>query len=242
MRRNGASKRGRVLSILVAAGVGYLFGSWSATAVRSPEPTPAQMVALRFPQDFNQPAARQMPAVARSGPVASGAMDAQLALFSREPMMPQSAAAPPAATQLAEAESAGVPAATAVIPPLAARDHVVVAPPAAAAPVAAVHHVSRPRYFLDDAQIASIRQRLHLSPEQEQMWPAVEAALHNIGVSKELEARRRGGPSSIDPGSSEVQDLKSAAIPLLMSFSGEQKDEVRNLAHVMGLDQLASQF
>jgi hypothetical protein len=39
-----------------------------------------------------------------------------------------------------------------------------------------------------------------------------------------------------------VQDLKSAAIPLLMSFSSEQKDEVRNLAHVMGLDQLASQF
>jgi hypothetical protein len=27
-----------------------------------------------------------------------------------------------------------------------------------------------------------------------------------------------------------------------MSFSSEQKDEVRSLAHVMGLDQLASQF
>jgi len=45
--------------------------------------------------------------------------------------------------------------------------------------------------------------------------------------------------ASADP---EVQDLKSAAIPLLMSFNSEQKDEVRNLAHVMGLDQLASQF
>jgi hypothetical protein len=39
-----------------------------------------------------------------------------------------------------------------------------------------------------------------------------------------------------------VQGLKSAAIPLLMSFNSEQKDEVRNIAHVMGLDQLASQF
>jgi len=27
-----------------------------------------------------------------------------------------------------------------------------------------------------------------------------------------------------------------------MSFNSEQKDEVRNLAHVMGLDQLASEF
>ena len=44
------------------------------------------------------------------------------------------------------------------------------------------------------------------------------------------------------PTAPEVQDLKSAAIPLLMSFSDEQKDEVRNLARGMGLDQLASQF
>jgi len=27
-----------------------------------------------------------------------------------------------------------------------------------------------------------------------------------------------------------------------MSFSSEQKEEVRSIAHVMGLDQLASQF
>ena len=40
----------------------------------------------------------------------------------------------------------------------------------------------------------------------------------------------------------EVQGLKSAAMPLIMSFNDEQKDEVRSLAHVMGLDQLASQF
>jgi hypothetical protein len=39
-----------------------------------------------------------------------------------------------------------------------------------------------------------------------------------------------------------VQGLKAAAIPLLMSFSDEQKSEVRGLAHVMGLDNLASEF
>jgi len=31
-------------------------------------------------------------------------------------------------------------------------------------------------------------------------------------------------------------------VPLIMSFSSEQKDEVRSLVHVMGLDQLAAQF
>ncbi len=102
--------------------------------------------------------------------------------------------------------------------------------------------------MLNDAQIASIKQRLHLTADQEQMWPAVEAALRNIAYARAREARQRGAPASAaklaaaDPNSVEVQGLKSAAIPLLMSFNDEQKDEVRNLAHVMGLDQLAQQF
>jgi len=96
--------------------------------------------------------------------------------------------------------------------------------------------------MLDDAQIASIRRRLHLTPDQERMWPSVEAALRTIGSEKEREARAGSTPRAIDPDSPEVQDLKSAAIPLLMSFSDEQKDEVRNLARGMGLNQLASEF
>jgi hypothetical protein len=78
------------------------------------------------------------------------------------------------------------------------------------------------------------------------MWPGVEAALRNLAYTRAREARRKNDPNaqlaSSDPNSAEVQGLKSAAIPLLMSFNSEQKDEVRNMAHVMGLDQLASQF
>ena len=80
------------------------------------------------------------------------------------------------------------------------------------------------------------------------MWPAVEAALRNIAYAKAREARRRGAPpdttdlASIDPDSDEVQGLKIAAIPLIMSFDDEQKNQVRSLAHVMGLDRLASEF
>ena len=102
--------------------------------------------------------------------------------------------------------------------------------------------------MLNDAQIASIKERLHLTPDQERMWPGVEAALRNIAYAKAHNAHGRGAPAgtaelaALSPDSAAVQDLKSAAIPLIMSFSDEQKNEVRSLAHVMGLDRLASEF
>jgi hypothetical protein len=101
---------------------------------------------------------------------------------------------------------------------------------------------NRSAYVLDEAQIASIKARLHLTPDQEQMWPAVEAALRNIAYRRTQLAREGGAANvqSLDPNA--VQGLKTAAVPLIMSFNEEQKEEVRNLAHVMGLDQLASQF
>jgi hypothetical protein len=70
--------------------------------------------------------------------------------------------------------------------------------------------------------------------------------LRNLAYVRAREARSRSAVgtqvASADPNSAQVQELKSAAIPLLMSFNSEQKDEVRNMAHVMGLDQLANQF
>jgi len=121
------------------------------------------------------------------------------------------------------------------------------APKVAAAPHRPVNDQAGAGYMLNDTQIASIKERLHLTPDQEQMWPAVEAALRNIAYTRAQQARGRGAPVSgetqtaaIDPNA--VQGLKSAAVPLILSFNSEQKEEVRNLAHVMGLDQLASQF
>ena len=46
----------------------------------------------------------------------------------------------------------------------------------------------------------------------------------------------------IDPDSAEVQQLKSAAFPLIMSMNDDQKQQVRNIAHVMGLERVASSF
>ena len=115
---------------------------------------------------------------------------------------------------------------------------------------AAGHHRDdgRPGSSLNDKQIASIKERLHLTTDQERMWPAVEAALRDVAYARAQGASGRGGAvgaveaASVDPNSTEVQGLKTAAFPLIMSFNAEQKEEVRNLAHVMGLDQLATQF
>lgn len=102
---------------------------------------------------------------------------------------------------------------------------------------------------LNDAQIASIKRRLHLTAEQEQMWPAVEAALRKIVYTKTaMNAAAHVASSSgsrmayIDPGSAEIQQLKYAALPLIMRLNDEQKREVKMLAYVMGLESLASQF
>jgi hypothetical protein len=116
-------------------------------------------------------------------------------------------------------------------------------PQVAAAP-AERRSSARSRNVLNDAQIASIKQRLKLTAEQERLWPAVEAALRKIVYTKTaMNPGRSGGSSAyIDPASPEVHELKSAALPLLMRLNDEQKREVKMLAYVMGLEAVASQF
>jgi hypothetical protein len=94
---------------------------------------------------------------------------------------------------------------------------------------------------VNDAMIASIKRRLKLTAEQDKLWPPVEAALRKIVYTKGAQ-RGQSGIAYIDPASPEVQELKSAALPLLMRLSGEQKREVRELAFVMGLEAVVAQF
>jgi hypothetical protein len=202
-------------------------------------------------------------------PQSAGAVDATIrnaqdALLDPAPMAPQAdqdSAVQPAIQTASADETATLPASvgSSVIqagpsqlpapqtPKPAQSPAAAVAPPAPAAKTAVVaprHPVNeRPGYVLNDAQIASIKERLHLTLDQEQMWPAVEAALRNISYTHAQQARGRGAAAqtaAVDPNA--VQGLKSAAVPLILSFNDEQKEEVRNLVHVMGLDQLASQF
>ncbi len=129
--------------------------------------------------------------------------------------------------------------------------------PAASAPdtmqVAALPPPSKPKLaakpapqksyaLLSDAQIAGIRERLRLTSDQEYYWPGIENALR--GIARKIHAARQHDPNAtaaqIDPDSAEVAQLKSAAMPLLFQLREDQKDEVRKLARIIGLEKVAS--
>ncbi|WP_316395917.1 hypothetical protein [Bradyrhizobium sp. 33ap4] len=115
--------------------------------------------------------------------------------------------------------------------------------PAPPKPKAAAKPAPQKSYaLLSDAQIAGIKDRLKLSSSQEYYWPAVETALR--AVARKIHAKRQGDPASgsmpIDPNSEEVQQLKSAAMPLLFQLREDQKNEVRSLARLIGLERVAA--
>jgi len=94
--------------------------------------------------------------------------------------------------------------------------------------------------LLSDAQIAGIKDRLKLSSSQESYWPAVENALR--AVARKIHATKQTDPNAvpIDPDAEEVQQLKSAAMPLLFQLREDQKREVRTLARLIGLEKVAA--
>jgi hypothetical protein len=133
----------------------------------------------------------------------------------------------------AEAADVGLPKVTETAPVLAALPK----PKAAAKPAPQKSYA-----LLSDAQIAGIKERLKLSSDQESYWPPVETALR--AVARKIHAKRQrdagAGSMPIDPDSEEVQQLKSAAMPLLFQLREDQKSEVRSLARLIGLDKVAA--
>ncbi len=113
-------------------------------------------------------------------------------------------------------------------------------------PAASPGPTSPSNAVLNSAQLASIKERLKLTSYQSQLWPPVESALRDItwqGHTKVASNATSGGHgATIDPNSPSVQRLKSAAFPLIMSLSDDQKQEVRTLVRLMGLENLAAQF
>lgn len=122
------------------------------------------------------------------------------------------------------------------------------APLAPAPPKAAAKPAPQPQKsysLLSDGQIAGIKERLHLTSDQEYYWPGVENALR--AVARRINANHLSNPrapaaAQIDPDSEEVQQLKSAAMPLLFSLREDQKNEVRTLARMIGLERVAAQI
>jgi hypothetical protein len=219
------------LAILGGAGLGGLAAGFNARAGLSPQPasstivatavadmTPADLapsdsVNLRFPADW---ADAEVEPVSKMLALASA--DSGITLFSPRPTY---AATDGDAPVMVEATpKAAAPAA-----------------PAKVALASATAKPAKPRsnHVLNDSQIASIKKRLSLTPEQERYWPAVEAELRKMEYSKKSP---QGGSrmASIDMSKVNVEGLKSAGYPLVMSFSDDQRRELKSLAHLLGLE------
>ena len=249
LRAGALDNRAFRYSAMVGAGVvACLVVVWSADDATTPA-SAADTLAVRFPAQTPVAGTPAQPQVDQRRADADRALFIPSATY--PPTLAMSRAAPPPASP-----------APAAAPKLAA-------PPQPAAPVqtsqgdaAPTHRLgpqlasasSRPASVpaariqahspnvLNDAQIASMKQRLKLTPEQERMWPSVEAALRKLAYAKSQDRSRRDPFAGIDPSSSEVSDLKWAAFPLVMSFSEDQRRELIDLAHVAGLEKLVPQF
>jgi hypothetical protein len=93
---------------------------------------------------------------------------------------------------------------------------------------------SRPRSpqpahaVFNDAQIASIRDRLELSEEQKSSWQAVEVSLREL-----VWDRRPGVNPRLEPSS--LERLKQAAAPFAPTLSAKQRSKIQALANIVGL-------
>jgi hypothetical protein len=196
-----------------------------ATPATPPEPAPTSVIAMRFPTQWQQPAAARAIAPNHAEQAATQAIAFAAQPQPVEPVRP--AAASTSGFQLASVDPAATPTSM---------------PKSVARPAA-----PKPAVLFNDAQLASIKARLKLTRDQEQHWPQVEQALRAISWKLATQQKGRRVVSSnqaamIDPNSPEVAKLKSAAFPLIMSLREDQKREVRQLAHTMGLRQVASMF
>jgi hypothetical protein len=223
-----ARRRYAVIGAVIVASLAGLLVGWSEA--QSKDLTPAEVVALRFPSAWSNLAARSAPAVtavAKNQIVFDPNPSYDLASADSKPVIPSGVLAyGDPVESVAPSHAAPAPEAR----PVERRASLVPTAPARPKP---------DNHILNDAQIASIKARLKLTPEQQRYWPGVEAALRGIAYK----INKAGGKlAAIDADGTEVQQLKSAAIPLIMMFSEQQKNEVRQLVQVMGLQRLAAQF
>jgi len=79
-----------------------------------------------------------------------------------------------------------------------------------------------------------MKMALALTAEQEEYWPAIATELRALGKALKF---HKGQNISLDNDT--IQRLYWAAAPLISRLSYEQKQKVKQMAHVMGLHQVA---
>jgi hypothetical protein len=235
------------VGLVAGAGFGGLYLGVSARTSFAPaasstvvaEIAPADVVSLRFPADWTDAAGEPAQQT-----LAFASADGSLTLFSPRPIYPIVAATETAPTAIeASADAKPVDVKPADAKPAeakpAAQPKIALASasskPVNVAPKPVVH---RTNAVLNDSQIASIKRRLALTPDQERYWPAVEAELRKMEYRKDKAQGTR--TAQIDMSKINVEGLKSAGFPLVMSFSDDQRRELKSLAHLLGLESVMS--
>lgn len=109
-------------------------------------------------------------------------------------------------------------------------------------PVAAARPAHRSNAVLNESQLASIKRRLNLTREQERYWPAVEAELRKLEYKKDSKSSQGSRTAAVDMSKVNMEGLKSAGFPLIMSFNDDQRQELKSLAHLLGLESAISSF
>jgi hypothetical protein len=244
------------LAILGVAGIGGLAAGFTARAGLTPGVSSTTIIAatiadmpasdivnLRFPHEWVEavPAAEVAPRV-----LAFAGDDGAFTLFSPRPIYPIpgiNAAVPGINAAVGEAPVAEAPAKQKP----AGQPKIALAS-ATSKPVVLASRgqdgrqdsrpAARTNAVLNDSQIASIKKRLNLTPDQERYWPAVEAELRKMEYKKDKAQSTR--TAQIDMTKVDVQGLKSAGFPLVMSFSDDQRRELKSLAHLLGLEGVMS--
>jgi len=205
-----------------ALGLGALGLGAEAEIDRVVEVSASDAVSLRFPSDW-----AETPATAPMTLASFASADAGGTLLDPHPIYPAPVAAveePRPALQVASA--------TPGIPEMSAK-------PAALAAARPIHRSSA---VLNESQIASIKRRLNLTPDQERYWPAVAAQLRKMEYKKDPKSPQGTRTAGIDMSKVDVQGLKSAGFPLVMSFNDDQRRELKSLAHLLGLEGVMSSF
>jgi hypothetical protein len=99
--------------------------------------------------------------------------------------------------------------------------------------------VSRNRGVLTSAEILRIKRDLKLTPEQEPAWPAVEAALAEMG-RQQIVLIRQGQAPHISSNDWPPGRLYAIAGPLLQTLRPDQKETVRRVCRSLGFENVAS--
>jgi hypothetical protein len=212
--REGLSLQPAASSTIVAAAADTARADIARGDMALADLAPSDSVNLRFPADWAEAAVEPV-----SRMLALASADSGITLFSPRPAY--------------AATDADAPVMVEATPKPAA--------PAAPAKVALASAVPKPpakprsNLVLNDSQIASIKKRLNLTPEQQRYWPAVEAELRKMEYSKKS-PQGASRMASIDMSKVNVEGLKSAGYPLVMSFSDDQRRELKSLAHLLGLE------